>query len=99
MKGFFPTEFSSVPFRLSDPTLIVEDSENFPVTWLIIICVCASVAMAIIIGLLVAVKLSQSARGPAVKDVTADLARDNLAFDELDIKTLSMKSMEQEIKS
>jgi hypothetical protein len=66
---------------------------------MIIICVGALVAIAIAIGLLVTIRLSQSSRGPAVKDVTADHARDNLAFDELDIKTLSVLSREKPISS
>ena len=55
--------------------------------------------MAVVIGLLVMIGLSQSSRGPAVKDITADLARDNLAFDEFEVKTLSMKSSEKPISS
>ena len=65
----------------------------------IIICVSILVVIAIAIGLLVMIRLSQSSRGPAVKDITADLARDNLAFDGLDIKTLSMKSSGKPISS
>lgn len=65
----------------------------------IIICVSSLVVMAVVIGLLVMIRLSQSSRGPAVKDITADLARDNLAFDELKVKTLSMKSSEKPISS
>ena len=84
---------------LSDPSEVTKDSENFPVTMVIIICVSALVAIAIVIGLLVMIRLSRSSRGPAVKDVTADLARDNLAFDKLDVKTLSMKSSEKPISS
>ena len=86
-----------IPFLLSDPTGPIEDSDNFPVTLVIVVCVSASVAIAIIIGLLVSIRLAQNARGPAVKDVTVDLARDNLAFEQLDIKTLSMKSNEKPI--
>lgn len=84
---------------LSDPSEAITDSENFPVTMVIIICVSSLVVMAVVIGLLVMIRLSQSSRGPAVKDITADLARDNLAFDELEVKTLSMKSSEKPISS
>ena len=66
---------------------------------MVVVCVSGLVVIAIIIGLLVTIRLSQNARGPAVKDVSADLARDNLAFDELDIKTLSMTSNEKPIYS
>ena len=65
----------------------------------IIICISSLVVMAIVIGLLVMIRLSHSSRGPAVKDITADLARDNLAFDELEVKTLSMKSSNKPISS
>lgn len=82
---------------LSDPTEAIKDSDNFPVTLVAVVCVSALVAIAVIIGLLVMIRLSQNARGPAVKDVTADLARDNLAFEDLDIKTLSIKSNEKPI--
>ena len=37
-------------------------------------------------------RLSKNSRGPAVKNVTADLAQDNAAFDDTDVKTLSVKS-------
>ncbi|XP_078350142.1 uncharacterized protein LOC144634970 [Oculina patagonica] len=77
------------------PTEAIKDSENFPTTLVAVVCVSALVAIAIIIGLLVMVRLSKNARGPAVKDVTADLARDNLAFEDLEIKTLSIKSNEK----
>ena len=84
---------------LSDPSEATEDSENFPVTMVIIICVSALVVIVIVIGLLVMIRLSQSSRGPAVKDITTDLAGDNLTFDELDVKTLSMESSEKPISS
>lgn len=58
----------------------------------IIVCVGALVAIAIAIALFVTIRLSQLSRGIAVKDVTVDLARDNLAFNELDVTALSMKS-------
>lgn len=86
-------------FLFSDPSEAITDSENFPVTMVIIICVSSLVVIAVVIGLLVMIRLSQSSRGPAVKDITADLARDNLAFDELEVKTLSMKSSEKPISS
>lgn len=57
----------------------------------IIVCVGALVAIAIAIALFVTIRLSQRSRGIAVKDVTVDLARDNLAFNELDVTALSMK--------
>jgi len=65
----------------------------------IIICISSLVVMAIVIGSLVMMRLSQSSRGSAVKDITADLARDNLAFDELEVKTLSLKSSDKPISS
>ena len=83
----------------SDPSEAIADSENFPVTMVIIICASSLVVMAVVIGLLVMIRLSQSSRGPAVKDITADLARDNLAFDELEVNTLSMKSSEKPIST
>ncbi len=92
-----PPNEQSVPLLLSGPTEAIKDSENFPATLVAVVCVSALVAIAIIIGLLVMVRLSKSARGPAVKDVTADLARDNLAFEDLEIKTLSIKSNEKPI--
>lgn len=82
-----------------DPSEAITDSENFPFTMVIIICVSSLVVIAVVIGLLVMIRLSQSSRGPAVKDITADLARDNLAFDEFEVKTLSMKSSEKPISS
>lgn len=75
-----------------DSNTIQEDSENFPTTWVVIFCAGAMVAMAIIIGLVVMMRLSKNSRGPAVKNVTADLAQDNAAFDDTDVKTLSVKS-------
>lgn len=81
-----------VPFPFSDPNAIYDDSENFPTTLVIVACISATVAIAMIIGLVVMMRLSKKSRGPAVKDVTADLAQDNLAFDDLDVKTLSIKS-------
>ena len=65
----------------------------------IIVCLGALVAIAIAVALFVTLRLSQSSRGPAVKDVTVDAARENLAFDELDIKALSMKPNENLISS
>jgi len=83
----------------SDPSEAIADSENFPVTMVIIICISSLVVMAIVISLLVMIRLSHISRGPAVKDITADLASDYLAFDELEIKTLSMKSRDKPIVS
>jgi len=65
----------------------------------IILCLGALVAIAIAIALFVTLRLSQSSRGPAVKDVTIDVARENLAFDELDVKAFSMKPDENLISS
>ena len=79
----------------SEPSETIADSEGFPVTMVIIVCVGALVAIAIAIALFVTIRLSQSSRGLAVKDVTVDLARDNLAFNELDVTALSMKSNEK----
>jgi len=78
-----------------EPSETIADSEGFPVTMVIIVCVGALVAIAIAIALFVTIRLSQSSRGLAVKDVTVDLARDNLAFNELDVTALSMKSNEK----
>ena len=86
-------------FLFSDPSEAITDRENFPVTTVIIICVSSLVVMAVVIGSLVMIRLSQSSRGPAVKDITSDLARDNLAFDELEVKTLSMKSKDNNTSS
>ena len=79
----------------SDPSQTIADSKSFPVTMVIVICVASLVVIAIVIGLLVMIRLSQSSRGPAVKDISADLARDNLGFDELEVKTLRVKSREK----
>ena len=54
----------------------------------IIVCIGSLVAIAIAIALFVTLRLSQRSRGPAVKNVTIDLVRENLAFDELDVKAL-----------
>lgn len=83
----------------SDPSQTIADSKSFPVTMVIVICVASLVVIAIVIGLLVMIRLSQSSRGPAVKDISADLARDNLGFNELEVKTLSVKSREKPISS
>jgi len=83
----------------SDPSHTIADSESFPVTMVIIICVSSLAVLAILTGLLAMIRLSQSSRGPAVKDITADLARDNLGSDELEVKTLSVKSREKPISS
>lgn len=85
--------------KAEDPSETIEDSKNFPVTMVIIVCLGSLVAIAIAIALFVTIRLSQSSRGLAVKDVTVDVARDNLAFDELDVKALSMKSNENLISS
>ena len=84
-------------FLFADQTETIKDSENFPVTLVVVVCVSAFVAMAIIAALLVTIRLSKNARGPAVKEVTADLARDNLGFDELGITTLSVKPNDKTI--
>lgn len=55
----------------------------------IIVCLGSLAAIAIAIAFFVTLRLSQSSRGPAVKDVTVELVRDNLAFDELDVKALT----------
>ena len=36
-------------------------------------------------------RLPKNARGPAVKNVTADLSQVNAAFDDTEVKTLSVK--------
>ena len=56
-------------------------------------CVGAIVAIAIIVGLVVIMRLPKSARGPAVKNATADLSQVNAAFDDTEVKTLSVKSI------
>ena len=38
-------------------------------------------------------RLPKSARGPAVKYPTADLSQVNAAFDDTEVKTLSVKSI------
>ena len=38
-------------------------------------------------------RLPKSARGPAVKNATADLSQVNAAFDDTEVKTLSVKSI------
>ena len=55
----------------------------------IIVCIGSLAAIAIAIAFFVTLRLSQNSRGLAVKDVTADLVRDNFAFDELEVKALS----------
>ena len=53
------------------------------------VCLGALVAIAIAIALFVTLRLSRGSRGLAVKDVTVDLVRDNLAFEELDVTALN----------
>ena len=77
----------------SDSDTIQKDSENFPTTKVVIVCVGAIVVLAIIVGLVVMMRFSKSARGPAVKNVTADLSQVNAAFDDTEVKTLSVKSI------
>ena len=55
----------------------------------VIVCLGTLVAIAIAIALFVTLRLSRSSRGLAVKDVTVDLVRDNLAFEELDVTALN----------
>lgn len=77
----------------SDSDTIQKDSENFPTTKVVIVCVGSIVVLAIIVGLVVMMRFSKSARGPAVKNVTADLSQVNAAFDDTEVKTLSVKSI------
>ena len=68
-------------------------AKNVPTTKEVIVCVGAIVAIAIIVGLVVIMRLPKNARGPAVKNVTADLSQVNAAFDDTEVKTLSVKSI------